>query len=48
MGKRFYLFEMVDLWMNVFDSPGARTTGGKAREVPDHRTRLEGHRARRA
>jgi hypothetical protein len=22
MGKRFYLFEMVDLFMNVFDSPG--------------------------
>ncbi len=30
MGKRFYLFEMVDLWMNVFDSPGTRTTGEKA------------------
>jgi len=30
MGKRFYLFEMVDLWMNVFDSPGSRTTGEKA------------------
>ncbi|HEX5067911.1 MAG TPA: DUF1254 domain-containing protein [Myxococcota bacterium] len=30
MGKRFFLFEMVDLWMNVFDSPGTRTTGGKA------------------
>jgi hypothetical protein len=30
MGKRFYLFEMVDLWMNVFDSPGTRSSGGKA------------------
>lgn len=30
MGKRFYLFEMVDLWMNVFDSPGTRTTSEKA------------------
>ena len=30
MGKRFYLFEMVDLFMNVFDSPGTRTTGGAA------------------
>jgi hypothetical protein len=30
MGKRFFLFEMVDLWMDVFDSPGTRTTGGKA------------------
>ena len=27
MGKRFYLFEMVDLWMNVLDSPGSRTAG---------------------
>jgi hypothetical protein len=32
MGKRFYLFEMVDLWMNVFESPGTRTTGGKAED----------------
>jgi hypothetical protein len=30
MGKRFYLFEMVDLWMNVMDSPGPRPAGGKA------------------
>ena len=30
MGKRFYLFEMVDLWMAVVDSPGMRTVGGKA------------------
>lgn len=30
MGKRFYLFEMVDLWMTAFDSPGARTAGGQA------------------
>ena len=30
MGKRFYLFEMTDLWMTDFDSPGTRTTGGKA------------------
>src|SRR5262245_17107082 len=30
MGKRFYLFEMVDLWMKVFDSPGTRTAGGAA------------------
>ena len=31
MGKRYYLFEMVDLWMNVLDSPSARTAGGQAR-----------------
>ena len=30
MGDRFFLFPMVDLWMTIFDSPGARTTGGKA------------------
>lgn len=30
MGKRFYLFEMVDLWMTAFDSPGTRMQGGKA------------------
>src|SRR5208337_957963 len=30
MGKRFYLFEMTDLWMTDFDSPGTRTTGGDA------------------
>jgi len=30
MGKRFYLFEMTDLWMTDFDSPGTRTAGGAA------------------
>jgi hypothetical protein len=31
MGKRFYLFEVTDLWMHDFESsPGTRTTGGKA------------------
>lgn len=30
MGKRFFLFPMIDLWMTIFDSPGTRTTGGKA------------------
>jgi hypothetical protein len=30
MGKRFYLFEMVDLWMNIVESPGTRTDGDKA------------------
>ena len=29
MGKRFYLFEMTDLWMTDFDSPGARTAGSE-------------------
>jgi hypothetical protein len=30
MGNRFYLFEMTDLWMTDFASPGQRTSGGKA------------------
>lgn len=30
MGKRFYLMPMYNLWMDIFDSPGARTTGGAA------------------
>lgn len=30
LGKRFYLFEMVDLWMTAFASPGSRIQGGKA------------------
>ena len=30
MGDRFYLFEMTDLWMKDFDTPGKRTQGGKA------------------
>jgi hypothetical protein len=31
MGDRFYLFEMVDLWMtDLKSSPSARTAGGKA------------------
>jgi hypothetical protein len=30
MGKRYYLFEMVDLWMNAFQTPGTRTSGEKA------------------
>ena len=29
MGKRFYLFEMADLWMSDFESPGARTSAGR-------------------
>jgi hypothetical protein len=30
MGKRFYLFEMTDLWMTDFETPGTRTAGGDA------------------
>jgi hypothetical protein len=31
MGKRFYLFEMTDLWMPDFETPGTRTIGGRPR-----------------
>src|SRR5262245_41358002 len=30
MGKRYFLFPMIDLWMTIFASPGTRTTGEKA------------------
>lgn len=30
MGKRFYLWEMVDLWMRIIETPGSRTQGGAA------------------
>ncbi|MCY1227791.1 hypothetical protein D9M72_400790 [compost metagenome] len=30
MGDRYYLMPMYDLWMTIFHSPGARTTGGAA------------------
>lgn len=30
MGKRFYLFELVDLWMTAYESPGSRLRGGAA------------------
>jgi len=46
MGSRFYLFEMVDLWMTDLESsPSARTAGGKA--LSDHRPRMERHGADR-
>lgn len=30
MGNRFFLFPMYSLWMPVVESPGSRTTGGRA------------------
>jgi hypothetical protein len=33
MGKRFFLFPMLDLWTEVFASPGSRTTDGKAANI---------------
>ena len=31
MGERFYLFEMTDLWMTDFETPGTRTHGWEGR-----------------
>ena len=30
MGKRYFLFPMIDLWMTIFASPGTRTGDSKA------------------
>lgn len=30
MGDRYYLMPMYNMWMTIFDSPGARTKGGAA------------------
>ncbi len=32
MKDRFYLFPMLDMWTNVFEDPGKRTTGTKAQK----------------
>ena len=32
MGNRYYMMPMLDAWTNVFQSPGSRTTGGKAQK----------------
>ena len=48
MGKRFYLFEMTDLWMTDFDYAGHPHRRREGRQLPDHRPGLERHGAGRA
>lgn len=42
MGKRFSLFEMVDLWMTIVQTPGSRPNGGKAAHYLINWSKLEG------
>ena len=46
MGKRFYLFEMIDLWMTISSRRAPAPTGGKAANYLHHRAGLDRRSAR--